>query len=78
MSNACPASTGRRTKAAENALFFGDDDPFDYELALALGEDLDYVETMPHERYIRWRAFFGWLETNQVHQAKVAAMRARR
>ena len=68
---------GRRTKAAENALFFGDDDPFDYELALALGKDLDYVAAMPHEEYVRWKAFFGWLDTNTTHQQKVAAMRSR-
>ena len=56
----------------------GEDDPFDYALALELGVTLDRIETMPHDQYIRWRAYMAWRAVQREHQRDVADMRARR
>lgn len=56
----------------------GDDDPFDFALALELGCPLALVEAMPHDHYIRWRAYMTWRHAMQQHAANVAAARAKR
>lgn len=65
-------------KAAERAIALGEDDPFDYALALELGGDLDKVEQMPHDQYVRWRAYMTWRAVQRQHQRDVNEMRARR
>lgn len=67
----------RRRKAAERAIALGEDDPFDYELALELG-GLDVVEQLPNPTYVRWRAFAVWRKAQRDHQRDVADMRAGR
>ena len=78
MSTGSAVSARRRRKAAERAIALGNDDPFDYALALELGEDVDYVEAMPHDRYVRWRAYMVWRAAQQQHAQDVADMRAAR
>lgn len=70
--------TRGRRKAAENALAWGDDDPFDYDLALHLGWSHAQVQALSHDEYIRWRAYWKWRDAMSQHEQKVAAMRARR
>lgn len=77
MCNAFPASMRGHRKAAANAIAFGDDDPFDYALALDLGWSHAQVQQLPYDEYVRWRAFYAWRATEQEHAAKVAAMRRR-
>jgi hypothetical protein len=70
--------TRRRRKAAERAIALGDDDPFDYELALELGWTWSQVQQLPHDEYVRWRAFAVWRKAQRDHARDVAEMRARR
>ena len=70
--------TGRPRKAAEKALAWGDDDPFDYDLALHLGWSHAQVQALPYEEYVRWRAYMTWRAAHMEHEQKVANMRARR
>lgn len=67
----------RHRKAAERALAFGYDDPFDYVLALELGWSHGQIQALPNDEYIRWRAFMKWRQVQRDHQAAVAAARAR-
>lgn len=57
---------------------FGDDDPFDYVLALELGWSHAQVQQLPHDEYVRWRAFMAYRASMIEHERKVAAMRAGR
>lgn len=66
---------GRPRKAAERAIALGEDDPFDYQLALEMRVDLDHVEAMPNDRYVRWRAFMAWRDVQRAHARDVAEMR---
>lgn len=68
---------GRPRKAAANAIAWGDDDPFDYFLAVQLKITHAAVQRMDNDTYTRWRAYFAWDEAMGEHAAKVAAMRAR-
>lgn len=72
-----PASTipGRPRKAAERAFALGDEDPFDYELALRLGQPLAVVRAFPHDEYLRWRAYMNVRSRLRDHAAAVAAAR---
>ena len=65
-------------KAAERAIALGEDDPFDYALALEIGCSLAEVRAMPYADYIRWRAYIRYRNAMQAHANDVAAMRARR
>lgn len=64
-------------KAAEYAIAYGHDDPFDYDLALHLGWSHGMVGELPHAEYIRWRAYWNWRAAMKEHDAKVQAMRLR-
>lgn len=75
----CPGSTRRRRKATERAIALGEDSPDDYAVALELGiPDLDEFEAMPHDQYVRWRAYLRWRAVQRQHQRDVADMRANR
>jgi hypothetical protein len=65
-------------KAAERAIALGEDDPFDYELALELGWTHAAVQQLGYEEYIRWRAYTAWRNVQRRHAQDVAAMRAGR
>jgi len=39
---------------------------------------LDVINAMPHDEYIRWRAYWTWRHVQREHQRDVAEMRARR
>lgn len=64
-------------KAAQRAIALGEDDPFDYTLALELGWSHAAVQALPNDEYERWRAFYGWRAAMKDHQARVAAARAK-
>jgi len=68
----------RPRKAAEKAIAWGDDDPFDYALALELGCTHGAIQMLPHAEYIRWRAYMTWRNSMRAHADDVAAMRAKR
>jgi hypothetical protein len=78
-SNSCRGSeTKRPRKAAEKAIALGEDDPFDYALALELGQSHGWVQHLPYDEYLRWRAYMKWRQVQQAHAQDVAARRARR
>lgn len=70
--------TRRRRKAAERAIALGEDNPFDYALALELGWSHAAVRNMPIDEYIRWQAYFKWRGVMRQHAADVVASRVRR
>ena len=75
---ACRVSLRRRRKAVatERALLLGEEDPFDYVLALALGKSWGEVQELPNEEFERWRGFMNYRDLVRNHNAKVNAARA--
>lgn len=55
----------------------GEDDPFDYALAIELGWSHAAVGDLPNDEFERWRAFMKWRNAMRKHQADVNAARAR-
>jgi hypothetical protein len=43
-----------------------------------MGRTHGEIGDIPHDEYIRWRAFMTWRAVQREHQQDVAAMRARR
>lgn len=67
---------GRPRKAAERAIALGDDDPDDYALAADLHLTLGQLDAMPHDEYVRWKAYRKWRGAMRRHAADVQTMRA--
>jgi hypothetical protein len=65
-------------KAAERAIALGDDDPFDYALALELGWSHAAIGELSYDEYVRWRAFMTWRASERDFIRRVAIERARR
>lgn len=65
-------------KAAERAIALGEDDVFDYALALELGWSHHEVGQLSYDEYVRWQAYMRWRTVMRDHAATVAARRAGR
>lgn len=66
-----------RRKAAERAIALGEDDPFDYTLALRLKQSHAWVQDLPNPEYVRWRAFMTWEAVQADYQSDVIRSRRR-
>jgi hypothetical protein len=56
----------------------GEDEPFDYVLATRLKQSHGWVQALPHDEYVRWRAFVTWEAAQHQHAADVARARGQR
>lgn len=62
----------------ERAIALGEDDPFAFVLAEALGKHLHEVDAMPYGDYVRWVAFYKWRAAQEDLARRTAEGRARR
>lgn len=64
-------------KAVERAFAWGEIDTFPFVLARDLGWSIGQLEQLPHDEYLRWRAFYVWEQAMRDFKSRVAAARSR-